>query len=236
MVLIVVKKRTIFLCVTAVILVTFLFSIGWGRTLSVLNYLTGNPIYKGDENKPQVAFECNVVWGTEYVPLMLDIFKENNIKITFFIGGAWAKQNPDLLKRMINEGHEIGNHGYDHKYHSKLNLEDNRKEIIRTEMVIKEIAGIKTRLFAPPYGDFNKTTLQAAQSLGYKTIMWSIDTIDWRRDGAHKITERVLKNPHNGAFILMHPTEDTVKALPGIINQLGQGGYQIGTISDLLAK
>lgn len=235
--IIILRKRTLVLCFAVVVLVAFILYSGHGEALRVFNYLSaGNPIYKGDDSRPRVAFECNVVWGTEYVPAMLDIFKQHNIKITFFIGGQWAEQNPELLKRMVQEGHELGNHGYSHKYHSRLNLEQNKDEIIKAEKVIERIAGVKTRLFAPPYGDFNKTTLQAAHSLGYKTIMWSIDTIDWRGDGVDSIIRRVFKNPHNGAFILMHPTEDTIKALPVIINGLQQRGYEIVRVSDLLKE
>jgi peptidoglycan/xylan/chitin deacetylase (PgdA/CDA1 family) len=100
------------------------------------------------------------------------------------------------------------------------------KEILDTEKEIESITAIKTRLFAPPYGEFNDTTLKAADSLGYKTIMWSIDTIDWRRDGVDKIIHRVMKNPHNGALVLMHPTADTVTALPIIIEGLAKPGLQ----------
>jgi peptidoglycan/xylan/chitin deacetylase (PgdA/CDA1 family) len=91
-----------------------------------------------------------VVWGTEYVPAMLDLLKGKNIRITFFIGGEWAAENPELLKRMVREGHELGNHGYHHKHHSDLSFKENCQEIIMTEEVIKEIAGVKTCLFAPP--------------------------------------------------------------------------------------
>lgn len=219
---------TIFLLLT--------ISLGLGGTISVLNDLIDDPIYKGTESQKKVAFECNVVWGTEYVPLMLDIFNKENIQITFFIGGDWAAENPDLLKKIVSLGHELGNHGYYHKHHNELDLNANRKEIIDTENVIKQITGIQTKLFAPPYGEFNKTTLKAASSLGYKTIMWSIDTIDWRGDGVDKVILRVLKKPHNGAFILMHPTNDTIVALPVIINELKNQGFEIGKVSDLLEK
>ena len=137
---------------------------------------------------------------------------------------------------MIAEGHELGNHGYGHKHHNQLNLEQNRKEIVDTEKEIESNTGIKTTLFAPPYGEFNETTLKAADSLGYQTIMWSIDTIDWRRDGIDKIIARVMKNPHNGALVLMHPTPDTVTALPIIIEKLQALDYSIGTVTDALNK
>lgn len=229
-----IRKGVVINLLIAVILLSLFLSMGGGEAFTVFNTLMKNPIYKGDENIEMVAFECNVVWGTEYVPKMLDILDERDIKITFFIGGEWADDNPELLKRMVREGHEIGNHGYSHKHHSKLNLDENCREITVTEEKIKEITGVKTSLFAPPYGEFNEVTVKAADSLGYKTIMWSIDTIDWKREGVDKIMERVLRDPHNGAFILMHPTEYTVQALPGMIAALENRGYEIGRISDLL--
>jgi probable sporulation protein (polysaccharide deacetylase family) len=191
-------------------------------------------IYKGNESSKGVAFGCNVVWGTEYVPSLLEIANENGIKLTFFLGGEWAKDNPKLVKEMVLKGHEIGNHGYNHKYHSKLTFEQNLKEIQLTEETIMEITGFKTNLFAPPYGDFNKTTLNAAESLGYKTIMWSIDTIDWQNPGPALIINRVLKNLHSGAIILIHPTEDTIKAIPELLKEIEKRGLGVKTVSQII--
>ncbi len=230
-------KRGVISNILIVAVLTILFlSLGLNNSISVFSRKDYKAIYHGDPNKEMVAFECNVVWGTEYVPQMLDIFAEKDVKITFFIGGEWAKDNPELLKKIAEEGHEIGNHGYGHKHHSRLNLDQNRKEILDTENVIKSIIDYKTDLFAPPYGEYNDTTLKAAQSLGYKTIMWSIDTIDWRRDGVDKILNRVFKNPHNGAMILMHPTKDTVTALPQMIDRLRELGYEIVPVSEVLEE
>jgi probable sporulation protein (polysaccharide deacetylase family) len=206
------------------------------EAVTVLSPTFEPPIYNGNENNPTIAFECNVVWGTEYIIPMLQIFKEHDIRITFFIGGEWARENPELLKKIASEGHELGNHGYSHKHHSKLDFNQNRYEILETEKEIESITGVKTNLFAPPYGEFNDITLKAAHSLGYKTIMWSIDTIDWRRDGTEKIINRVMKNPHNGALVLMHPTADTVAALPVIIEGLQKQGFKIGTVSEALEE
>lgn len=230
------KRNTLIQLLVICSLIVLLLFFQSTEAMTVLNRTAEPPIYKGNENNPIIAFECNVVWGTEYVGPMLDVFKEHDIRITFFIGGEWAKDNPDLLRRMKAEGHELGNHGYAHKHHSKLNLEQNRKEILDTEKEIESIAGVKTNLFAPPYGEFNDTTVKAADSLGYRTIMWSIDTIDWKRDGIDKIIHRVMKNPHNGAMVLMHPTADTVTALSVIIERLHSQGYSIGTVSEVLAE
>jgi len=229
------KKNLVYLAILIGIIILMVVMLYNAKNQSVFNIISvPQPIYKGDESKPMVSFACNVVWGTEYIPQMLDIFREKGIKITFFIGGEWASDNPDLLRQMVREGHELGNHGYYHKHYSQLNFDENRKEISQTEDIIYELTGVKTVLFAPPYGEFNNTTLKAADSLGYKTIMWSIDTIDWRREGAQIITNRVLKNPHNGAIILMHPVEDTVEALPTIIDELRARGFEIGKVSDVL--
>ncbi len=227
------KNILVITCFT-ILVFFFLFLPSNKNILHTINVTAEKPIYKGNENINKVAFECNVVWGSEYIPSMLNIFKEHDIKITFFIGGEWARDNPELLKLIVEGGHEIGNHGFAHKHHSRLNFEENIKEIKDTEDTIKDITGITTCLFAPPYGEFDNTTLRAASSLGYKTIMWSIDTIDWRGDGVEAIINRVLKNPHNGAFILMHPTDHTITALPTIIKELKQMGYEIGTISELI--
>lgn len=228
------KRKTLAQVSVITFAIVLLLLLNSTEAIMVLNPTYKQAIYKGNENNSIIAFECNVVWGTEHVGPMLDIFKEQDIRITFFIGGEWAKDNPDLLKRMVVEGHELGNHGYSHKHHNNLNLEQNRKEILDTEKVIESITGIKTSLFAPPYGEFNDTTLKAAHSLNYQTIMWSIDTIDWRRDGVDKIIARVMKNPHNGALVLMHPTADTVTALPIIIEKLKSLDYSIGTVTDAL--
>lgn len=229
------KKNLIYLIVSVILVIALLVLLFYDtNSKGVFNIMSPQPIYKGNEDMPKVSFACNVVWGTEYIPQMLDIFDEKDIKITFFIGGEWANDNPELLRKMVSDGHELGNHGYYHKHHSQLNMDENRKEISQTEDVIHKLTGVKTVLFAPPYGEFNDTTLEAADSLGYKTIMWSIDTIDWRREGAQIITNRVLKDPHNGAIILMHPVEDTIEALPTIIEELKHRGFEIGKVSDLL--
>lgn len=220
--------------IIAGLLITMVLMLVAKEPAAVFNTYVNTPLYKGDTSKPVVAFACNVVWGTEYIPDMLKLFKENNIKITFFVGGQWAKQNPDLLIQMVSEGHEIGNHGYNHKKPTQLSVEQNKKEILDTERVVSDITGIKTVLFAPPYGDYDERVVSLAKALGYKTIMWSIDTIDWRGDGYQTVINRVLKNPSNGDIILMHPTKDTLIALPTIIRELKRRGLTIGRVSDVI--
>ena len=213
----------------------FLF-INQGHVFSVAARYTDNPIYKATGEKESAALLCNVVWGTEYVDPMLDILDRYDAKATFFLGGKWAAENPGLVKRMVADGHEIANHGYGHRHHSGMSLDENREEIGKAETAIEAVAGIKTGLFAPPYGEFDKTTLSAASGMGYTTIMWSVDTIDWRGDGVDAILNRVLEKAGPGDFILMHPTEDTVKALPIIIERLSDEGTGFSTVGELLQE
>lgn len=194
------------------------------------------PIYQGSTATKKVAFACNVFWGEEYLPAMLDTFAQNNVHITFFIGGSWAKQYPNLLQNIAQGGHELANHSYSHPHPNALSKEKNQEQIIKTQNIIEEITSQKTQLYAPPYGEFNQTVLAAANELGYTTIMWSIDTIDWRRPAPEIIHSRIIKKLQSGAIILMHPTEPTSKALPGIIKELQEKGYTITTVSDIISN
>lgn len=230
--LIIISKRKILAVLLVIAAIVLFISALMKINVNTMNYF--EPIYKGSEDEKEVAFACNVVWGNEYLPDMLKIFRENDIKITFFIGGQWASKNEDLLKAIYNDGHELGNHGYKHLHQSQLTPEMNKQEIIKTEEVIKKITGVKTSLFAPPYGDMNSTVVDAAESIGYKVIMWSIDTIDWNTKDYNKILERIEKKHHNGAIVLMHPTKATIEALPEMIKKLQSYGYEIETVSDVL--
>lgn len=230
--LIIIKKRKLLLfLVLLVALLIFTYAI---KTISIntLNYY--DPIYKGMDNEKKVAFACNVVWGEEYLPQLLKQLKDKNIEITFFIGGQWAEKNEELLKSIHNDGHELGNHGYKHLHHSKLTPDKNKEEIQKTEDIVKRITGCKTVLFAPPYGDLNDTVVDSAEALGYKVIMWSIDTIDWNTKDYRKILQRLENKHHNGAIVLMHPTKVTIEALPQMIANLEGHGYEITTVSDVI--
>jgi probable sporulation protein (polysaccharide deacetylase family) len=219
----------------------FIFVVVWAMlktsTLKdIETFSKARPIYEGRSDKKAIAFTCNVAWGNEFLPPLLQVFEEKNVKITFFVEGRWAEKNPELLRLIAGKGHEIGNHGYSHAHHSMLSLEQNINEIKDAEKVIEKITGKKPLLFAPPYGEFSELTVKAAESLNYRLIMWSIDTIDWKKPGVDYIVNKVLKKAGNGKIILMHPTEDTVKAMPVIIENLQKQGYKITTVSDLLSE
>jgi len=183
----------------------------------------------------KVALTCNVDWGEEEIPKILKILKEQKVKITFFVSGAWAEKHPDLLRRMYVEGHEIGSHGYGHKLCTQISTERIREELEKTEQVIEPLLGGETLdLFAPPSGDYDQETVDLCREEGYRLILWSADTIDWKEGStAQVITKRVLKKELDGGIILMHPKSETVKALPQILEGIKERGLKAGRVCDL---
>lgn len=174
------------------------------------------------------TFACNVDWGEDVIPDMLEIFKEKDVKITFFVTGRWAENNKELLKEMYESGHEIQSHGYSHALCSDISSEKVKEEIQKTEDAIIDAICIKPNYFAPAAGDYDGRTVEISEELGYKMVLWSSDTIDWREGSyANVIVERIMSKPLDGAIILMHPKQETLKALPTLIEQINTKGYKI---------
>lgn len=224
----VVANSVIALVIVAVMAVGFTFGF---RNISA----SGAPIYKGESDN-KVSLMVNVYWGTEFIGPMLDVFEENGVTTTFFVGGMWVKDNEDVLKTIHEKGHEIGNHGYFHKDHKKIDRARNREEIEVTHKLVKSVLGLEMNLFAPPSGAYGDTTIEVAEELGYKTIMWSDDTIDWRDKDRNLIYSRATKKVRGGSLVLMHPTAATVEALPDIIKTLKEKGLTVSKVSDVIAS
>lgn len=195
------------------------------------------PLYRSaGENAVGVSLMFNVYSGTEQVYQILEILQEFNAKATFFIGGCWADDNTACLRDIFAAGHELGNHGYFHKDHDKLNLVDNQKEIYTCNRFIELTIGVKPVLFAPPSGAYGEATLSACAALNMKTILWSKDTIDWRDQDVNKIYTRATKNVQKGDFILMHPTKKTVEALDDILKYYEKLQLKPITVSENLQE
>ncbi|MCM1194794.1 MAG: polysaccharide deacetylase family protein [Corallococcus sp.] len=215
-----------------VIAVLVVASVGfWGVTTSVFKTNDNAPVYRGSGlNKVSLMF--NVYWGTEYLDDILSIFDKYGFKTTFFVGGSWVAQYPEVLQKIVEHGHEVGNHGYYHKEHGKLSYTDNELEINACGKTVFECVGVDMKLFAPPGGDFSSDTLNAAKNNGYKTIMWSRDTIDWRDKDSGVIFSRATKNTDSGELILMHPTRHTLAALDKIISFYVEKGFSVVPVSE----
>ncbi len=228
-------------CVTNLILLVLVLGVFFlafaGNIKSVyLSENNINAIYLGNTKNNNVSLMINVYWGTEYIKPILDVLKEENVKATFFVGGTWANSNSEVLKEIYTNGHEIANHGYYHKDHKYLSQSRNQEEIYITHKLVKSLIDYDMSLFAPPSGSYNEQTLEVANNLGYKTIMWSKDTIDWRDKDANLVFERATKNAKNGYLILMHPTSHTLKALKDIISFYKTNGFNLTTVSETISE
>ena len=201
------------------------------------------PLEQVNTEERVIALTVNVDWGEEYIPQMLEIFKDFGAEVTFFVTGRWAEKNPELLKMMASKGHSIQNHGYYHSHPDKQSIDKNKEELLKTEKVIENLIGKKTTLYAPPYGERGKNGLLAAGELGYTTVLWTLDTIDWRADSTPElIVQRVvepkirngIKPDRKGAIVLMHPKENTIIALPQMLSRLQQEGFRMVTVERLI--
>lgn len=201
------------------------------------------PIDQIKTDRLVMALTINVDWGEEYIPPLLDILDQAEARATFFVTGRWAKNNQELLKTIAVRGHQIENHGYSHPHPDRLSVEANREEIEKTESIIAGITGKKTHFYAPPYGEKGASGLRASDALGYQTVLWTLDTVDWRADSTPEVIAKRILNPasqfgtkpnKSGAIVLMHPKENTVKALPVILEKLTQDGFCFQTLDELI--
>ncbi len=229
------KKKMLvgaFIIAAAMVLLSWLYAM---RQVTVPTIT--EPIYQGLDTEKHMALTFNVDWGQEYLPDILATLEKKKVKTTFFLTGRWARKYPEYAKKLVQAGHEIGNHGLKHRSPNGMSLEENRRDIKEAEKYIEEVTGVRTRLFAPASGEREAHVLRAAETLGYKTVLWSIDTVDWRRDkSAAQIVKKVMGKAHNGAIVLMHPTEATAAALPDMIEQLQASGYSLKTVSQILPQ
>lgn len=195
------------------------------------------PIYEVKTDKKVVALTFDISWGNNTPIPVIDILKANNIKSTFFLSGPWVKQYPEVPKRIQTDGHEIASHGYRHINLSNLSKNEIKEEITKAHNNIKEVTGVDANLIRTPNGDFNDQVIEGAHEVKYEVIQWSTDSLDWMNPGVNSIVDRVSKKVHPGDIILMHASDtckQTTEALPIVIKNLKDQGYDFVTVSELL--
>ncbi len=174
-----------------------------------------------------VMLTFNVYQGANEIYEIIKILNDYGVSATFFIGGCWANKNIETVKLIDDNGFRIGSHGFYHYDHSALSYQQNFDEIKKSIDLLESIINKKITLFAPPSGAYNKSCLDACDTLGLTTVMWSVDTIDWRDQDKNIIIKRATANVKNKDIILMHPTSATVSALPTIIENILSKGLHI---------
>ncbi|WP_216831050.1 polysaccharide deacetylase family sporulation protein PdaB [Alkalihalobacterium elongatum] len=195
--------------------------------------------YKAKTDEKVMALSFNISWGDQRALPILDILKDKNVQATFFLSGAWAERHPDIVKRIIDDGHEVGNHGYQYESYPAWDDDKIKKDIRRSGQVLTDLTGKKPVLLRPPHGQFDKRVLNIADKLDYSIAHWSVNSNDWENPGVDKIVETTVKGASKGDVILMHASDSakqTHKALPVILDQLKGNGYKFTTVSELIAS
>lgn len=174
-------------------------------------------------------------------PAILDLLKKYNAYSTFFVIGKKATDYPEIVRRIVEEGHELANHTYNHVYFkSSSSPKQIRQEITQAQDAIHKAANVKPSLFRPPGGMYTGAVVDAAKDMGLQMVMWSWhqDTRDWNLPGVQKIVKKVLGNARNGDIVLFHDhvvgRTQTIKALEIILPDLQKRGYRFETVSNLL--
>jgi peptidoglycan/xylan/chitin deacetylase (PgdA/CDA1 family) len=188
-------------------------------------------------DQPYIAMTFDDGPSAENTPRLLEMLKQRNIKATFFLIGQNAASNPDLVRRILADGHEIGNHSWTHPQLSKLSDDRVTAEITKTQDAIKDASGFSPTLLRPPYGAITPRQREWIENqFGLNVILWSVDPFDWKRPGASVITQRILSQVRPGAIILSHDIhKQTVDAMPATLDGLLAKGYKFATVSQLIA-
>lgn len=196
---------------------------------------------EGPADEKRVALTFDDGPDSVYTPQIMDILDKKNIKATFFLIGSRAELFPDVVKRMVEKGHIVGNHTMTHPVIVKLDKEKTKENIMDAEKVLADLTGYRTSLFRSPYGSLNPEKIEEIKKMGYKIIAWNVDSLDWKSLTEEQVMYNILENVKGGSIILQHSSgskeEDltgTVGALPRIIEVLEKEGYEFVTIPELL--
>jgi peptidoglycan/xylan/chitin deacetylase (PgdA/CDA1 family) len=186
---------------------------------------------------PYVAMTFDDGPHPQNTPRLLDMLRARNIKATFYVIGQNVDRHPHIARRIVAEGHEIGNHTYTHRNLTTLGSDSVRSEMSKTQAAIVRAAGVKPRTMRPPYGALRTEQRNTIFSeFGYPTIMWSVDPQDWKRPGPSVVTSRILSKSGNGSIILAHDLhKPTVDAMPRTLDGLLSRGLKFITVSQMLA-
>lgn len=197
-----------------------------------------NAYFVGDSKKKvlYLTFDCGYENGN--TPAILKSLKKHKVKATFFVVGHFLKENHDLVKQMVKEGHTVGNHTYNHPNIIGMSKEKFESELTQVEDLFQEITGKElSKYYRPPQGKYNVENLQMAKAKGYKTFFWSLAYVDWNQDAQptkEEAFDKLLSRVHPGAIVLLHNTSKTNgEILDELLSKWEDMGYSFGTLGDL---
>ncbi|MDR2166889.1 MAG: polysaccharide deacetylase family protein [Clostridiales bacterium] len=208
----------------------------WDGGFELLDY---NAYYLGDISEKVVYLTFDEGYEAGYTTVILDVLRDKQVPAAFFVTKSYIEEHGDLIARMVNEGHIVGNHTIRHKSSPSLSDAEFRAELAGVADYFKQTFGQEMpRFFRPPMGEYSLRTLRLAQDEGYATIFWSFAYVDWRRDkqpGADYALKRVADNLHNGAILLLHAVSSSnAEAMADIIDTARAAGYEFKCLEHLI--
>jgi peptidoglycan-N-acetylmuramic acid deacetylase len=190
----------------------------------------------GNNEEKYVYLTFDEGYEAGYSSSILDTLKENDVKAAFFITGHYLNSQPELVERMIQEGHIVGNHTVNHPSMPSLNEEKLKEEVMKLHTTVYEKFGYEMKYLRPPKGEFSERTLWQTKQLGYTTVMWSFAYDDWDENKQGREAygkEKILKNVHNGAIILLHAnSKDNCNILDSVIKEIKNMGYEFKSLDE----
>lgn len=198
--------------------------------------------YLGDVSEPVIYLTFDAGFENGNTPAILDALKKHHAPAAFFLVGNYLETAPDLVRRMVEEGHVVGNHTTSHPDMSKIaDLETFQQELKGVEDLYREVTGEEMlKLYRPPQGKFSLENLKQAQQLEYMTVFWSLAYVDWYTDNQptkEQAFDKLLPRIHNGAIVLLHSTSSTnAQILDELLTKWEQAGYRFGNLKELMIE
>lgn len=204
-------------------------------------------IRRGPKDKKVVSLTFDDGPSPRHTPAILDILREKGVKATFFVTGRHVLKYPDIARRIVTEGHDMGNHTHTHRELAPSTRRIVLNQVRKAEKAIKSVTGANPHLFRPPRGIISNAVRHLLVEEGYKIILWSVSAVDWGGIGVNAIVRRVKRYSRNGSIVLFHDSgalirkegarrKNTVAALPLVIDNLKKEGFEIIPISEMLVK
>jgi peptidoglycan-N-acetylmuramic acid deacetylase len=197
-----------------------------------------NGIALGNSEQKYIYLTFDLGYEAGYTEKILDALKENEVQATFFVTAHYVNSASDILQRMIDEGHIVGNHTCNHYSMPDLSDEEIQTEVMKLHQTIYEKYGYEMKYIRPPKGEFSERTLSICESLGYKTVMWSFAYVDWDEDNQPSTDEaidKIMSNLHNGEVMLLHATSKTnAEIMSQLLQKIKEEGYEFRSIDDFV--
>ena len=229
------KYKTISSFILSIVLI---FGIVYGvRKMCYLSGDTNIPINKVETDEKKITLSFDVAWDSDNIDSILETLDKHNVKATFFLVGTWVDNNEELVKKIHQKGHGIGNHSNTHPNTNELSDESIINEIEVASEKISNITGEEVKLYRPPFGEIDKRSMDICYDLGYQVIKWDIDSLDWKEIGHNHVVDRVIRNSQPGSIVLFHTNTDGVEYyLDEILTKLKNEEYDVVSVQELLYK